>query len=130
MKIAKNKTMAILIAAFLTISMGTSMMLSPSANAHTPAWQIPTQAFVNVAPNPAGLGQQVTIGMWLQIPPPSASAATGDRWHNYKVTVTHPDGTTETLGPLHQTTQVERSLFIHQASSATTRLYSAFQVKH
>ena len=37
--------------------------------------------------------------MWLHIPPPSAQAAYGDRWHNFKVTVTKPDGTTETLGP-------------------------------
>ncbi len=91
--------MAILIALLLTISMGTSMILLPSTNAHTPAWQIPTYAFVNVAPNPAGLGQTVTVGMWLQIPPPTALAATGDRWHNFKLTITSPDGTTQTLGP-------------------------------
>jgi len=91
--------MAILIAVILTISMGTSMILLPSTNAHTPAWQIPTYAFVNVAPNPAGLGQTVTVGMWLQIPPPTAMAAIGDRWHNFKLTITSPDGTTQTLGP-------------------------------
>ena len=95
----RNKTLAITIALLLIISMVSSMMLMPNANAHTPAWQIPTYAFVNVAPNPAGLGQTVTIGMWLQIPPPSASAATGDRWHNFNVTITRPDGTKETLGP-------------------------------
>jgi PQQ-like domain len=99
MRKLKNKTMAIMIAAILTISMGTSMILLPSTNAHTPAWQIPTYAFVNVAPNPAGLGQTVTVGMWLQIPPPTAMAATGDRWHNFKLTITSPDGTTQTLGP-------------------------------
>jgi len=37
--------------------------------------------------------------MWLSLTPPSAQAAYGDRWHNFKVTVTKPDGTTETLGP-------------------------------
>ena len=99
MKKLNAKSMAILIVAILIISTGTSIMLLPSTYGHTPAWQIPTYAFGNVAPNPAGLGQQVTIGMWLQIPPPSASAATGDRWHNFNVTVTKPDGTKQTLGP-------------------------------
>ena len=99
MREIKNKTFALLLAAILTISMGTSLILLPNADAHTPPWQIPTYAFCNVAPNPAGLGQSVTIGMWLQIPPPSAQAAYGDRWHNFKVTVTRPDGTNKTLGP-------------------------------
>ena len=99
MKKLNAKSMAILIVSILIISTGSSIMLLPSTYGHTPAWQIPTYAFCNVAPNPAGLGQTVTIGMWLQIPPPSASAATGDRWQNFKVTVTRPDGTTETLGP-------------------------------
>jgi hypothetical protein len=99
MHFLKNKTVAIIISAIFIVSMSASTMLMPDVNAHSPAWQIPTYAFVNVAPNPAGLGQQVTIGMWLQIPPPSASAATGDRWHNFNVTVTKPDGTKQTLGP-------------------------------
>ena len=95
----RNKTLALAIVIFLMLSMTASMILLPTDQAHTPPWQIPTYAFINVAPNPAGIGQTVTIGMWLQIPPPTAVAATGDRWHNFKVTVTHPDGTTETLGP-------------------------------
>jgi hypothetical protein len=99
MKIAKNKTMAIAIAIFLMLSMAASMILVPNANAHSPPWTIPTYAYINVAPNPAGVGQTVTVGFWIQIPPPTASGAAGDRWHNFKVTVTHPDGTTETLGP-------------------------------
>jgi hypothetical protein len=94
----KEKTMAIIFVAILTISIGATLIL-PDANAHTPAWQIPTYAYVNVAPNPAGLGQSVTIGMWIQIPPPTAAGAVGDRWHNFNVTITKPDGTKETLGP-------------------------------
>ena len=45
--------------------MTASMMLIPTANAHTPAFQIPTYAFVNVAPNPIGVGQQCYVIMWL-----------------------------------------------------------------
>ena len=91
----KTKTMAIMIVAILTVSMG-AMTLT---NAHTPAWQIPTYAYCNVAPNPSGLGQTVTVGMWIQIPPPTAAGTLGDRWHGFKLTVTRPDGTNETLGP-------------------------------
>ncbi len=93
-----NKILAIAIAILLAASTGTSMLIS-TANAHDPTWSIPTYAYCNVAPDPCGLGQSVTVGFWFQIPPPTASGALGDRWHNFKVTVTKPDGTTETLGP-------------------------------
>ncbi len=36
----KNKTLAISIALILVVSMATSIMLVPNADAHTPAWQI------------------------------------------------------------------------------------------
>jgi hypothetical protein len=92
---AKTKTLAIIIIALLTSSMGTAAL----ANAHTPAWQITTWAYCSVAPNPAGLGQPVTIGMWVQIPPPTAAGTNGDRWHGFNVTITDPDGIVKTLGP-------------------------------
>ena len=103
------KLVAIIFVAILTISIGASLLL-PNANAHTPPWSIPTYAYVNVAPNPAGLGQTVTIGMWIQIPPPTAAGVVGDRWHNFNVTITKPDGTKETLGPSLLMTQVEHTL--------------------
>ena len=57
MKFAKNKTAAIAIAIFLMLSMSASMMLIPNASAHTPAWKIPTYAYIIAAPNPIGVGQ-------------------------------------------------------------------------
>ncbi|MGA2682751.1 MAG: PQQ-binding-like beta-propeller repeat protein [Candidatus Bathyarchaeia archaeon] len=95
----KNKIAAITICLFFILSMTASMTLIPNANAHSPPWTIPTYAYINVSPNPCGIGQTVTVGFWLQIPPPTAAGAFGDRWHNLKVTVTKPDGTTQTLGP-------------------------------
>ena len=92
----KGKTMAILIATILTISMGTSITL---ATAHTPAWQIPTYSFCVVSPNPVGLGQTVNVNFWVNLPPPTANQQFGDRWTGMTVVVTKPDGTTETLGP-------------------------------
>jgi hypothetical protein len=99
MKFVKSKKSAILIVLLLMISMSTSMAFVPNVRAHSPPLQIPSYAFLNVAPNPAGIGQTVTVDMWLGQVPPTALAQYGDRWMNYKVTVTKPDGTNETLGP-------------------------------
>ena len=95
-----NKIFAITIAIFFMLSMTASSMLMPNAKALAPGKiAIATFAYINVAPNPAGIGQTVTVGFWLGLPPPTASAQWGDRWQNMKVIVTKPDGTTETLGP-------------------------------
>ncbi len=95
----KEKILAILISAILTISIGASVMLMPAANAHTPSTQIQLFAFVNVGPDPIGVGQTATVGFWLNLPPITASGPYGDRYGNMTVIVTHPDGKTETLGP-------------------------------
>jgi hypothetical protein len=91
-----NKTSAIVISIFLMISMGASMLLIPSANAHTPAWSIPTYAFINAAPNPVGVGQKINVIMWLDKIMDGAADGNDIRWHNYKLTITKPDLTTET----------------------------------
>jgi hypothetical protein len=99
MKTLKNKIAAITIAIFFILSMTASMMLIPSANAHTPPWTIPTYAYINAAPNPAGVGQKVTVDMWLDKVPPTALEQYGMRWSGFTVTVTAPDGINTTLGP-------------------------------
>jgi outer membrane protein assembly factor BamB len=99
MKIAKNKTAAITIAILLTLSMSASTILLPSASAHTPPYNIPTWAYISVMPNPVGVGQEAFVNFWIDKAEPTANGAYGDRWQNFTVKVTHPDGTTETLGP-------------------------------
>ncbi len=99
MKNVKNSTIVTLFAFFLVFSMIASIVLLPTIDAHKPAWQIKTYSFCNVSPNPIGIGQTVNVNFWLDIPPPTASGAYGDRWTNMTVVVTHPDGTSETLGP-------------------------------
>ena len=113
MQIAKNKTAAIAIAIFLMLSMSASMMLIPTASAHTPAWNIPTQAFIVVAPSPIGVGQTVHVYMWLAEVYGAAGGTTAAigtngstasaallsnnyRFHNYNLTITAPDGTVTT----------------------------------
>jgi hypothetical protein len=88
--------MTILIAVLLTFSMTASMMLIPNANAHTPAWQIPTYAYINVAPNPVGVNQSVSIDMWLSRVLPGAEPIDNIRWQNYKLTITAPNGAVTT----------------------------------
>ena len=92
MKIAKGKSMAILIAALLTFSMTASSMLLPGASAQVQ--KFPTYSFINVSPNPVGVGQEVTVNFWLAVPLENVAFA-----NNMTVVVTHPDGTKETLGP-------------------------------
>ena len=95
----KGKTMAILFAVILTLSMEGSMILIPTTSAHSPAWQIPTYSFCSVSPNPIGKGQTVNVNFWVNEPPPTASNTYGDRWQGMTVLVTLPDKTTTTLGP-------------------------------
>jgi outer membrane protein assembly factor BamB len=71
----------------------------PTANAHTPPWTITTYAFINVAPNPVGVGQTAYVNFWIDKVPPTAEGNWGYKWHNMTVTMTKPDGTTQILGP-------------------------------
>jgi outer membrane protein assembly factor BamB len=103
MKIAKNKIAAILIALFLMLTLAVTIIAMPLVYAQESparAWNIPTYAYISVAPNPAGVDQTVSIIAWLDKVPPTANVQYGDRWHNMKVTVTKPDGTTEILNML------------------------------
>jgi outer membrane protein assembly factor BamB len=95
-KMSKNK-IAIAIAIFLTLSMSASMILVPSANAHTPPWQIPSYALVTAEPSTVGVGQCVLVYAFLGNPPvPSAAIVNTYRRHNYEVIITAPDGTNTT----------------------------------
>ena len=111
-----DKTKAIFVAAILIISIAASMILVPSAGAHTPPWQIQMYCFVNVAPNPAGIGQSVTVGFWLNEPPPTAGGPYGDRY-SFTVNVIKPDGTNDTLGP-----------FISDDTGGTSTHYTPTQI--
>ncbi len=98
MRFKRNKiAYAIGVILLMTIS-GVAVSL-PQASAHSPPWTIPTYTYVTVAPNPVGKGQTTAVIFWLDIPPPTAGGAGGDRWRNISIEVTKPDGTKQTLGP-------------------------------
>ncbi|MCW4019413.1 MAG: PQQ-binding-like beta-propeller repeat protein [Candidatus Bathyarchaeota archaeon] len=91
----KQKVFAI--ALFLLLAISAFTVLIPVADAHTPAWNIPTYAYLSLSPNPVGVNQQTTLVFWLNQVPPTAAGYAGDRWV-FTVEVTKPDGAKETLG--------------------------------
>jgi hypothetical protein len=97
MKNTKNKSLAIAIAILLMLSIGTSIILVQPTYAHTPAWKVPTFAFINVSPNPVGVGQYVNVIMWMDKVINQAAYGNAIRFQNYKLTITDPDGTVETV---------------------------------
>ncbi len=89
-----NKTLYA-IALILLLAFGIFAVL-PTTNAHIPPLSIPTHAYLNIAPNPVGVGQIVYINMWIDKVPPTSSGKYGDLWHNFTLKITKPDATTET----------------------------------
>ena len=114
-----------MIAMLLVISMGTTMVFLPTASAHTPAQNLPTNAYVEALPSTVGLGQSTLIYMWLNrvygyypAGEPTGSinyAAVNNnyRFHNYKLTITDPNGvnTTQTFDTIMDTTSSQSYSF-------------------
>jgi hypothetical protein len=93
MQNAKNKTMATLITLLLMSAMAILLVALPTAKAQFSTRE--TYAYIGATPNPIGVGQETLIhlGITQQIGTVTAG------WLGLTVTVTKPDGTTETLGP-------------------------------
>ncbi|MCX7596750.1 MAG: hypothetical protein N2235_24000, partial [Fischerella sp.] len=102
----------------LTITFASLFVAFPTVKAHTPAWQIPTFAYIQVAPNPVGVNQQVFITFWLDKVLPGALASNDIRFHDYKLTITKPDGTTE----------VKTFTVVQDTTSSQYMLYTPTQV--
>jgi outer membrane protein assembly factor BamB len=97
-----KKNAAIAIALLLLLSMISLAIYVPNVKAATT--DVTTYPYISVTPNPAGVSQTVQITMWLSMTPPQLNeVGTRDvqKWHNYTVTVTAPNGHTETLGPFN-----------------------------
>jgi outer membrane protein assembly factor BamB len=90
-----GKIKAVTIAILLAFSIGSSMILILPAEAHTPPLKISTFAFIQSVPNPIGVGQSTHVFMWIDKILSSSAIANDYRWHNYKLTITAPDGTTD-----------------------------------
>ena len=89
----KHKFATIALILLLTISIPFAAL--PAATAHDPPWTIATHAYLTVAPNPVGVGQQVFVTMWIDKPLLGGEATNDVRHRGYKLTITKPDGATE-----------------------------------
>ena len=109
----KNRIKAIIISTVLILSIAIPLMSSPAAIAHTPSWEIPTYAFISVAPNPIGVGQTANVYMWLDKLFDSQNINNDYRFHNYKLTIVAPDGTssTQTFQYITDTTSSQGTTF-------------------
>jgi hypothetical protein len=97
LKINKPRKFFSLFAILLMLSIVIPMATLSPANAHqNPTWDIPTFAFIQAVPNPIGVGQTATIYMWLSNTYADALKTNDYRFHNYKLTITAPDGTVTT----------------------------------
>ena len=92
-KILRNRTA--MITGLLAVIIIATMLVVPLANAHTPKWSIQPYLYIHVAPNPVGVGQQTSILMFTTWTLPGADYYDDIRFHDFKLTITKPDGTTE-----------------------------------
>ena len=95
MSILKNKATAIAFSLLLILAMAISLVALPSANAFDPESEIPTFASILAVPDPIGVGQSTHVFVWIDKVFDSAAFVNEYRHHNYKVTITDPDGGTE-----------------------------------
>jgi hypothetical protein len=93
------KTLLVTALLVLLIPFATIATTFTSVDAHTPPWNIPTYLYITTAPNPIGVGQQITIVFWVNWLPPTAAGSAGDRWF-YFLDITKPDNSKQTVGPL------------------------------
>ncbi len=96
MKFAKNRTYAIAIAVFLITSIGASLVLIPTTDAHDPPQDIITRAYIHAVPNPVGVDQKVSVFMWLTNYFYNSQIGNNYRFHNFKLTITSPTGIVST----------------------------------
>lgn len=139
----KNKSIAILIAAILTLSLMALPMLTPTAKAHTPAWNIPTYAYIIATPNPIGVGQTIQVYMWLDMVygaagGSSAAVATNGstasaallsntwRFHNFNLTVVPPSGspTTTIFQTISDSTSAQETGFTPDTTGLYTLIFT------
>jgi len=95
--IVKNKRSIVLAAILmLTLTLPLIMTQVTQGQSYVSTGKFQTQAFIGALPNPVGVGQEVLLHVGIQ-----QQLASVDRgWEGMTVTVTKPDNTTQTLGPI------------------------------
>jgi len=96
MKFAKNRIKVTAIAMLLISIFAISLVASSNVTAQTTYYQQKTYAFIGATPNPVGVGQETLLDVGI-----TQQVAEESGWKGLTVTVTKPDNTTETLGPVN-----------------------------
>ncbi len=91
MKLLKNKLAALVMSVLMITVIGGTIVMTHGQTAGSIL--VPTIAFCNVAPNPCGVGQTVTVNFWLAVPLFAEQDPV-----NMTVYVTPPGGTQTSLG--------------------------------
>lgn len=93
--IINKKTVYSIAAVILLLTMTIPLMSLSTADAHTPAWSIPSFAYLAAQPTPVGVGQKVAVYMWVDAPLASSAEGNDIRRHDYELKITKPDGSVE-----------------------------------
>jgi outer membrane protein assembly factor BamB len=94
MNVMKKKTMSSAIAIFLMSTVVLTLLALPTANGQATRIAYP---FVDAVPNPVGVNQETLINFGLI----NFLQTAADSWKDITVTITKPDGTTDTIGPVN-----------------------------
>ncbi len=96
MELNQSVKKSLAIGLVLLLSFSTLLVLLPTVAADS---SVNTYAYLSVAPNPVGVGQPVSLIMWLDKMPPVNEQNQALTFNDYTIEVTKPDGTKQTLGP-------------------------------
>jgi hypothetical protein len=99
MKMNFDKTNIATITLILMLTFSATILALPAVSAHDPPLEITTYAYLAISPNPVGVGQSVFLVMWLHGAPPTAAGIGGDRYRDFTIEVTGPNGPEPPLGP-------------------------------
>jgi outer membrane protein assembly factor BamB len=121
-----SKKQLSIVTLFLVLSIAIPLTALSPASAHTPGWTIVSYAYLSVAPNPAAAGQPAYVYMWIDLPLNGALVTNDIRRHDYKLTITAPDGenTTQTWATVEDTTGVQFYTFVPQVAGNYTLTFN------
>jgi hypothetical protein len=119
----KSKISSITLSLILTIS--AILIVLPIATARDPPITINSYPYLVASPNPVGINQQVIVVMWIDKPMPETSVNNDIRRFDYTLTITKPDGTTQTMyWPIvDDTTSIQFTVFTPDLIGTYTLLF-------
>jgi hypothetical protein len=101
----------------LVLILSATLAALPVVSAHDPPRTYNTYAYITVSPNPIGVNQEAIVVFWIDKIPVSAAGVGGDRWTDYTLEITKPNGDIDELGP-----------FTSDPTSSAYTLYTPDQV--